>query len=258
MCLVLLALKVHPEYDLILLSNRDEYYDRPTAPACFWEEYPDILAGQDLRAGGTWLGITGYGRIATITNYRDPSSLKDDGPSRGGLVTGFLQSSKSTGRYLDDLRGKADNYNGFSLLLGDREQIYSYSNRTEVFRSLSPGIYGLSNHLLDTPWPKVILGKKLLGNLLSRGDEIIPGNIFSILSDHAVPADDSLPDTGVGLDLERILSPIFVSSPTYGTRSSTLITIDRGDRVRFIETTHGPGIKDSETVRYDFQIKEHR
>jgi len=255
MCLIVLAVKKHPNYKLIIAANRDEYYDRATAAADFWKDKPELLAGRDLQAGGTWLGITKGGRIAAITNYRDPASLKVQAPSRGKLVSDFLMSTESTDAYLNDVIQKADQYNGFNLILGEMDNLYWYSNHGEKARKLSPGIYGLSNQFLDTPWPKVIRAKEAMGRVVSKGKELIPEEIFHVLRDGLIPDDKRLPDTGVGLEWERVLSPIFISSPVYGTRSSTLIFIDMKDHVTFIERTYNSDPDHPTSVKYEFQIE---
>ncbi len=255
MCLLLLAVKSHPRYKLILAANRDEYYERPTAEATFWEGTPWLLAGRDLRAGGTWLGITTKGRIAAITNYRDPASVRDNTPSRGELVSKFLLGGESPTDYLEGLEQKGRDYNGFNLVFGEKQNLYWYSNRGDGGRSLGPGIYGLSNHLLDTPWPKVTRGKMGMTRLVSGGQEPRPEELFSLLMDRHIPDDESLPDTGVGLQWERVLSPLFIASPHYGTRSSTLILIDQDDRVTFIERTFDSDPDHPKTVKYQFQIE---
>lgn len=256
MCLILLAIKTHPYYDLIFLANRDEFYDRPSAPACFWNDSRNLLAGRDLREGGTWLGITKNGKIAAVTNYRSPKSNNPKAPSRGRLVTDFLQNRENADLFLMNVMRRADHYNGFNLLLGERDRIYWYSNRGDGEQFLAPGIYGLSNHLLDSPWPKIIRGKAFLRHLILAGNELSPEDIFQFLRDEHIPDDKDLPDTGVGLERERMLSPIFISSPDYGTRSSTLLFIDKRNRVTFIERTYIPNLHDSSTVRYEFIIEE--
>ncbi|MBW1819114.1 MAG: NRDE family protein [Deltaproteobacteria bacterium] len=254
MCLILLAHKIHPSYRLILAANRDEFYDRPTAPAAFREDAPDVLAGRDQRAGGTWLGITRTGRLAAITNYRDPASIKDHAPSRGELVSNFLLGTDPPKIYLRRLDGKADEYNGFNLILGDGQALYWYSGRAGEIRALEPGIYGLSNHLLDTPWPKVARGKEALRRLLAEQGSVSPEALFALLSDRSRPDDADLPDTGVGLELERLLSPLFITSPDYGTRSSTILTIDERERVHFSERTFNAKPEHATTVSFEFQI----
>ncbi|MBT8490747.1 MAG: NRDE family protein, partial [Deltaproteobacteria bacterium] len=198
MCLILFSYQLHSEYPLILASNRDEFYDRPTAPAAFWEDAPEILAGRDLKECGTWLGITKSGRIATLTNYRDPFSIKDDAPSRGELVSNFHLSHEGPTEYVQRLQQRADEYNGFNLIFGYVSDLYYFSNRGGMAQQLVPGLYGLSNHLLDTPWTKVEWGKKRLADLVSENKSFSPGDIFHILADRSRPEDILLPDTGVG------------------------------------------------------------
>lgn len=258
MCLILLAFKSHPGYKLILAGNRDEYYDRPTAPAAFWEEAPWLLAGRDLRAGGTWFGITTKGRIGAVTNYRNPSFNKTNAPSRGKLVSNFLLGKDKAPDYLDGLKKRASDYSGFNLLIGDQNKLFWYSNRTDGYRILSPGIYGLSNHLLDTPWPKVARGKKAFRRLLSRNRDVEPDAVIDMLSDRSIPDDDTLPDTGVGLEWERILSPLFIISPDYGTRSSTILFIDQRNHVTFVERTFNSHPDSATTVVHKFHIEPAR
>ena len=255
MCLILLGINSHPGYKLILAGNRDEFYDRPTAKAAFWDEAPYLLAGKDLLGGGTWFGITKSGRLAAISNYRDPKSVKKSAPSRGRLVSNFLLGNGSPASYLDGLTGEADRYNGFNLIVGLKDRIFWYSNRGNGIKELDPGIYGLSNHLLDTPWPKVIKGKSEFAGLISRPILAEPDEFFKMLTDRTVASDKDLPDTGVGLERERMLSPIFISSPDYGTRSSTLLFIDRDDWVTFIERTFDKDLSHPSTVRYEFRIE---
>ncbi len=254
MCLLVIAYKHHPKYPLVVLANRDEYYDRPSAPARFWDEAPSVLAGKDLRAGGTWLGITTRGKMAAITNYRDPKSVRTGAPSRGILVRDFLVEDKSARDYLDYLVPRASQYNGFNLILGDTEGLYWYSNKADGPKLLGPGLYGLSNHLLDTPWPKVTKAKRALSRLLAS-DELPPDEAFFQLLTDRTPAEDSLlPNTGVGLEWERILSPIFISSVIYGTRSSTLIFVDAKGKVRFVEKTYNNSEAPSIVQTYQFHL----
>jgi len=255
MCLLIFAFKTHPTYKLILAANRDEYYDRPTTPAGCWDEAPYLFAGKDLRAGGTWFGITKSGKMAAITNYRDPASIKKSAPSRGEIVSHYLLGSDGPEAYLKKLSKKADAYNGFNLILGDRERLIWYSNRSGEPHNLSPGIYGLSNHLLDTPWPKVSQSKAALASQISGGKKPSPEALFQILRDRTIPDDSRLPTTGVGLEWERILSPIFIESPDYGTRSSTLLFIDHHDHVSFFERTSSPRSDIFHTVDYIFDIE---
>src|SRR4030042_7089400 len=237
MCLILLALREHPSHKIILAANRDEYYDRPSTLPAFWDEAPGVLAGKDLRSGGTWLGITKNGRIAAITNYRDPASTKSNAPSRGWLVREFLLGTEKPVEYLAKVRQEREGYNGFNLLVGVSDELYWYSNRAGDIVKLSPGFHGISNRLLDTPWPKVIRGTQGFSEILGKDKEISPETLFDLLRDRTPASEEMLPDTGVGTEWERILSPIFIVSSTYGTRSSTLIFIDKNDQVTFIDKT---------------------
>jgi uncharacterized protein with NRDE domain len=255
MCLILIAHQTHPLFKLILAANRDEYYDRPSAPPAFWEEAPSLLAGRDMIAGGTWLGITRNGRIGAITNYRDPSSFKKNAPSRGILVSRFLLGRENPLDYLEGIQRHAHEYNGFNLILGTREQLYWYSNRGSAIFTLLPGLYGLSNHLLDTPWPKVIRGKETMAKILARADGPFTEELFHLLSDRTLPDDERLPQTGVGTEWERILSPLFISSPTYGTRSSTLLFIDRNDRVTFLDRTFDAYPDQMRPAHFEFTLE---
>jgi uncharacterized protein with NRDE domain len=252
---MLFAFQSHPDYKLILAGNRDEFYNRPTVPAGFWEDAPSLLAGRDLVAGGTWFGITRRGRFAGITNYRDPKSNKKDAPSRGQIVSRFLTGDDTPHSYLEELIKGAERYNGFNLILGCNDEMFWYSNRGNVMRRLDPGIYGLSNHLLDTLWPKLVKGKAAFTGIISEATIPGPDKFFEILDDREPAPDKVLPDTGVGLEMERMLSPVFTSSPDYGTCSSTLLFIDRNDRVTFMERTFSKGSANGSTVRYDFQIE---
>ncbi|MEW6334494.1 MAG: NRDE family protein [Thermodesulfobacteriota bacterium] len=253
MCLILFAWQHHPDYPLILAANRDEFYERPTAPAAFWQDARGLLAGRDLRAGGTWLGVTRGGRFAALTNYRDPAALKEVAPSRGELVSGYLHGRRTPEAYLRRLRPEAARYNGFGLLAGNPDQLHYFSNRGGS-SAVSPGIHGMSNHLLDTPWPKVERGKQALEGLLERERTPSTESLLALLADRSRPPDERLPATGVGLEWERVLSPLFIESPLYGTRSSTVLTIDRRGCVTFVERLFNGGNDPWLTSRFDFRI----
>ncbi len=256
MCLILLSFNSHSRYRLILAGNRDEFYDRPTASANFWEDEPNVLAGRDLKDGGTWLGITRTGRIAALTNFRDPSIRKVNAPSRGHVVSDFLKDREQPLKYFERLINTAENYNNFNLLFGDQNKIYFMSNRIGKIQSLTSGVYGLSNHYLNTPWPKVKRGQKTLSQLISEGNELSTEAIFSILGDRSCPNDRFLPDSGVGLECERILAPIFVTSPAYGTRSSSVLLIDFESNVTFTERSyHSPDPGVFEERKFEFMVK---
>lgn len=240
MCVIFFAYKVHPEYPLILLANRDEFYERPTAKARFWQDFPYIFAGRDLVHDGTWLGITKSGRLAAVTNYRDP-----DAPpgklSRGDLVADFLKTDEPVEKYLNKIQTHADDFSGFNLLIGEISQkiqtLGYYSNREDQIKILEPGIYGLSNHLLDTPWPKVKKGKaELIGILKKR--ELQTDKLFEILGDKSLADDKELPDTGIGYEREKLLSAIFIETPVYGTRSSSLVLVNKELDISLEERVH--------------------
>jgi len=234
MCLILFLHAKHAAFQLVLGANRDEVYDRPTAPLGFWDDCPDILGGHDLKIGGTWMGITRTGRFAALTNLRDPALQHDGAPSRGLVVTDFLRGDMNPRNYLENLRDSGTAYNGFNLLAGKGPDLFYYTSRTGEIRELLPGLYGLSNRFLDTPWPKVEKGKREFGRLASSD---IPDKeaIFDLLADRSVPPDDRLPQTGVGIEWERILSPLFIESEIYGTRSSSVLLVGKDGQVRFTE-----------------------
>jgi uncharacterized protein with NRDE domain len=241
MCLVLIALDSHLDYSLIVAANRDEFYDRPTAPAAFWADAPSVLAGRDLKAGGTWLGIDRQGRLAAVTNYRQGERESPAPRSRGRLVSDFLTAEIGGLEHIERVRSEADLYNGFNLIAGDVGGLFYYSNREGRVRSLAPGLYGLSNHLLDTPWPKVAATKNAFGALLNRKTSELAEGLFALLSDRNRPADALLPATGAGPEWERLLSSAFIASDDYGTRSSTVVLIDRDGKIVFVERNFGRG-----------------
>jgi uncharacterized protein with NRDE domain len=230
MCAIYFAFDYTPKYPLILLANRDEFYERPTAAAAYWEDFPEIYAGRDLLGGGTWLGVTKSGRFAAVTNYRDPSAPTGT-RSRGNLVADFLKSDQPGREYLKEAEAHADKYSGFNLLVGEigpRKEIFYYSNRGEGIRALASGVYGLSNHLLDTPWPKVMSGKEQFRKLLDTG-VVSNESFFEILDDKSLASDAELPSTGVTFEVEKALSAIFIKTPGYGTRCSTVLRFENDE-----------------------------
>lgn len=252
MCLVACALNQHPKYPFILVSNRDEFRARPSAPAHFWKDDPNILAGIDLKMNGTWLGITRTGRIALITNYRDLNNLKPDAPSRGALVSNFLKSEVSADDYLASITDPTS-YNGFNLLVGDRKGLSWFSNKSEEKTKLESGIFGLSNALLDTPWPKVEALKNGLRDVINA-DKVESEKLFALLASSQRPVDTALPDTGVGLELERLLSSAFINSEKYGTVCSTVILIDKEENVQFFERSFDGNGEASGEVSFSFAV----
>lgn len=226
MCLILLAYKAHPKYNLIVAANRDEFYRRLTAPAGFWEDAPQILAGRDLEKMGTWMGVTTSGRFAALTNYRDPSELTAEKLSRGELVAEFLKGSDDPHTYLEKADASRMCFPGFNLLAGNQEGLYYYSNKQGVVQQVTPGIHGISNHLLNTSWPKVEKGKAGLARIIREDRQTMADDLL-VHMENADPApEQSLPSTGVSLEWERLLSPMFIKSEEYGTRSSTVILMN--------------------------------
>jgi len=255
MCLVLFAYHCHSRYKLVVAANRDEFFERPALPAAFWPDEPHILAGRDLKEGGTWMGITKGGRFAVLTNYRDPSRLKPDRKSRGHLVQNYLTSQSEPATFIETLGDSAADYNGFNLLFGDIRTLFYYSNQQGELRSLAAGVHGLSNALLDDRWPKVTRGRTTLEQIM-RNEVINPEDLFRMMADQQQPDDHDLPHTGVGLEMERILAPAFVSSPNYGTRVTTLLLADYQNRVEYYEHSFIPSSdRVAGEVHYNFAIE---
>ena len=235
MCLIVVGWQVHSDYPLLVAANRDEFYARPTALAGYWPDAPEIIAGRDLEAGGTWLGITRGGRFAAVTNVREPGGAPGI-HSRGRLTRDFLGGSQGAGEYLGQLA--LDDYAGFNLLAGDGKELWYCSNRGAPPVALARGIYGLSNHLLDSPWPKLLTARQRFAAALPRVPERDP--LFAILADDEIVPDEELPATGVPLDWERRLSAIFIRSENYGTRASTVVLQATDGAISFEERSFGP------------------
>jgi len=237
MCLILFAYKVHPVYQLIVAANRDEFLGRPTAPVHYWEDSPDILAGRDLEKMGTWMGITTIGRFAALTNYRDPKEITEGKRSRGELVADALKYKDNIKDYMIGLTGKKDLYPGYNLLAGDGTDLYYYSNKGQGFLKIEPGIYGVSNHLLNTPWPKVQKGKEAMSNIINGERDELVERLLGILQNSDQAPDELLPNTGVSLEWERKLSPLFIKSDNYGTRSSTVMLMSNQE-IQYVERVY--------------------
>lgn len=235
----MLAWHISPDYPLVIAANRDEFFDRPTAPASFWEEQPNVLAGRDLHGGGTWMGITRNLRFAALTNVRESrETFNPDAPSRGKLVSEFLSARRRPDTYSKAVLRQGNQYNGFNLLVADRDMLYYTCNRGATIKELKAGIYGLSNHQLDTPWPKLEQARERFTDAIDNLPDFEP--IFELLGDTTPAPDDQLPNTGVSVEWERALSSIFVKAPNYGTRSSTIAAVRADNSVRFIERRYGP------------------
>lgn len=254
MCLFFFAYDCHPRYRLILAANRDEYYKRPTDHAHFWESHPWVLAGRDLEMMGTWMGITRSGRFAALTNFRDPSAQIMNPKSRGMLVSNFLCTHESPNKYMQDVAINSALYNPFNLLVGDTSRLIYYSKQSAFVKELKPGIYGLSNHLLDTPWPKVQKSKQALANYIENERVIEPQALFDILANVEPAQDHELPQTGISHEFEKLLSSIFIQGTDYGTRASTVLLIDRNNYVTFKEKSFYPGQEHGVEVDHEFEL----
>ena len=238
MCLVLIAYRTHPRYPLVLAANRDEFHARPAEPLHWWNDGPPLLAGRDLQAGGTWLGLDASGRIALVTNYRDPSLPRPEGTSRGTLIGEFLGGRQGAVEFVRATAARAGQFSGFNLLAMDHEGLgYVTSHPRPEARTLPLGVYGLSNRQLDTPWPKLLRTRERFEQELA-GDHPRPEALMRMLSDRTMAADDVLPDTGIGLEWERLLSAPFIASDGYGTRCSTVVLIRNDGRVTVEERSH--------------------
>ena len=265
MCTLLLAIQRHRDYPWIIAANRDEYLDRPTAPMSWWADRSGLLAGRDLRAGGTWLGVTRSGRFAAVTNYREVSCVYPRGPSRGALVSDYLTGTQSPKAFLAAAARQRHRFDGYNLVVGDVQSgLHYYGNRgldpADEAQSapvrLAPGLYGLSNHRLNTPWPKVQRGKALLTACLGHRGRDLEDRLLEALADTTLPADGDLPDTGVGLFWERILAPLFIRSPHYGTRSCSVVRLNRRGQFTVLERSFPqPGTSDGQPIdrRYQFR-----
>jgi uncharacterized protein with NRDE domain len=228
MCLLVLAWQVHPRYRLVVAANRDEFHERPTAAMAKWQPPDDIIAGRDLRAGGTWLAMDRARRFGIVTNFRELQGPAPGASSRGNLIPNYLRNQEGVQRYLETLEPIAQQYSGFNLLLTDSGSLWYASNRAERFaRPLPPGIYGLSNEFLDTPWPKLQRVRRCFDPLMRQRDEISKDELFAILAD-PTPAgiNDELPKTGLSPEWEQLLSSPFVRNEHYGTRCSTIVLLE--------------------------------
>jgi len=256
MCLLVVAWQAHPRYRLVVAANRDEFHERPTAPMAKWPAPNDILAGRDLRANGTWLALDRHRRFEVVTNFRDLQRPQAGAPSRGTLIPGYLGGEAGAGDYLAALEPRADAYSGFNLLLADADSLWYASNRIDsarapqleagphptptqrvgaLRRSLPPGVYGLSNQFLDTPWPKLRRVRRRFEEWLSQPTGSSDA-LFSMLDDRTtVDAEADLPRTGLSAEWERILSAPFVLHPDYGTRCSTLLLLEDSGACVLIE-----------------------
>ena len=251
MCLIAFAWHVHPRWRLVLVGNRDEFHARPTAPLAPWDEAPDVIAGRDLEAGGTWAGVAPHGRVSVITNVRDMTA-DHSGLSRGLLVADYLGSNVPARTHAIELMSSAKDYRPFNLLTFDHDDAYYLGNHPNArAQRVEPGVHGLSNADFNAPWPKT---QALVGHLtawVASGNDTDVDGLFALLADQGAWPDDVLPDTGVGIERERFLSSAFIVGETYGTRASTVILVDHEDRAVIAERRFGPqGVPQGES-RYD-------
>jgi uncharacterized protein with NRDE domain len=250
-CLIVLGLDAHPLLPLVVAANRDEYLSRPAAPAGYWPEPGGLLAGRDLGAGGTWMGVTRSGRFAALTNVRDPRSFDPAAPSRGELVVRFLASSESPLAHLRRLASDPVRRNGYNLLAGAGGRLAWHSNAGGAPREVGAGVHAVSNALLDTPWPKTSRVASGLARVLGRGTPVDPEELFALLSDREPAPEADLPDTGLGRAAERLLSPPFIVAPGYGTRGSTLLLVARGGRATYLERRFDEEFRTLDTLRFE-------
>lgn len=253
MCLLVFAWQHHPDYQLILAGNRDEFFARPTRAACWWQHPAGILAGRDLKAGGTWLGINRGGRFGVVTNFREMGNAAGTGPSRGQLIPAFLGSADSVDAFVEELSVRHEELSPFSLIFGDMNGLHYLSNRADSMRRIPPGIHGLSNHALNTPWPKLTRTRERFEKLL-EAKEIDSGPLFEMLADRSQAGDEELPTTGLSKELEKRLSAPFITTPTYGTRCSTVMTIHKSGAVSFIERSFERDGASAGAVMFEFEL----
>jgi uncharacterized protein with NRDE domain len=240
MCLILFAAGAHRRFPLIVAANRDEAYDRRAAVAGQWEDHPNVYGGRDLERGGTWLGIARNGRFAAITNYRQGHHSGNAPRTRGELTRNYLTAAGDTLQYLRAVEEQRREYRGYSLIAGKPDQLYFYSNRSDGITAIAPGVHGLSNRLLNEPWPKVQRGVAVLTRLLGAEEDEIVQTLFDLLADHSAAPDHLLPSTGITLERERALSAAFIAGETYGTRASTVLLVGAAGEARLCEHTYGP------------------
>ncbi|MEO9483097.1 MAG: NRDE family protein [Ekhidna sp.] len=251
MCLITFAYNVHPKYKFILAANRDEFYARPTSPVGWWKDHTDIIGGRDLQAMGTWMAMNSNGRFAAVTNFRDIKNIKADAQSRGDLPVNFLLEGAKPNQYASEVHELGKKYNGFNLIVLDEELVH-VSNYDDSVQALDSGIYGLSNALLDTPWPKVTRAKNAFSDLIQTA--FTPENLIGMMQDETTAPDDQLPQTGLDYEREKALSAMCIRTPAYGTCCSTAITIDYDGNVAFMEKSYAVGARKEGTVSINFTI----
>jgi uncharacterized protein with NRDE domain len=253
-CLIVVGWQLREDYPLILAANRDEFFARPAAPADFWEDHGNVLAGRDSEQGGTWLGLTRSGRLAAVTNFRSGRRQRIGTRSRGWLVRDYLLSDQQPREFIAHVHASAEHYDGFNLIAGTQQGLFHYSNRSAEIIALPPGTHGLSNHLLNTPWPKVQRARQGLAALADSPARALPEALFELLADRTPAPDETLPDTGIGLEWERTLSTAFIQTPEYGTRCSTVVLFDRSGRAYLEEHSFAPDGSRLAHRRHELQL----
>ena len=250
MCLLVIALRKHPRLPLIVAGNRDEFHARPTQAAHWWPDKRNIVGGRDLQAGGTWLAMHRDGRFAAVTNYRDAHRENAGLRSRGHLITGFLDADAGVNEYLESIDGDA--YAGFNLLVADRRSAGYLSNRGAGMRELPPGVYGLSNATLDDPWTKVTRTRSKLATLIDE-DDVNETSLMRMLGDREKASVDEVQTNGLSFSMAHALTAPFIVHPEYGTRCSTVLTIDDAGNVRFLERRFGPDGRPGGDAKFVFE-----
>ncbi len=253
MCLITFAYKTHPKYKFILAANRDEFYARPTSPLDWWEDHTAVLGGRDLQALGTWMAMNKNGRFAAVTNFRDIQNIRPDAQSRGDLPVNFLLGDQSSEAYAQEVYKKGSDFNGYNLLVM-ADELTHVSNYDRMINTLDSGIFGLSNALLDTPWPKVRRAKDAFSQLIK--DDFALENLIEVMQDESTAPDSELPETGLDYEREKALSAMCIRTPDYGTCCTTAITIDYDGNVAFMEKSYPVGARKEGTVAIDFTIED--
>lgn len=251
MCILFLAIETHPDYPLIICANRDEFHHRPTQPAHLWSSENNLIAGKDLQAGGTWLGLSQQGQFAGLTNLRVPALIGEDLKSRGELVIKALSTDKPLES--DWLETHCAEYNPFNLVFNIKDQFFCFNSITKTFDPLSPGFHAISNGAMDDTWPKMAKGEQALEALIQNGSDISIDELIALMKDETQPDDDLLPSTGIALEWERRLSSIYIRHPEYGTRSTSIILKNNLGQYQFVEVRYDG--KGRQLGRQDFTIK---
>lgn len=254
MCILFIAVKQHPDYPLIIAANRDEYFARPTESSHFWPNHPNVLAGKDLVAGGTWMGVTKTGEIASLTNIRNPEKMLDNARSRGELVLNYLTNQPDTRDYLNTLKTNKDHYNGYNLLLGRWDDLYVYNNHDNEAQPLTEGFYGLSNANLNSPWPKVNKGVKDLEEYCKNPGDLKDKVFFELMQDDTLAEDHLVQKTGAPQEWEKQLSSIFIRTPKYGTRASTLVLVDQSHQLHWHEKVYDENGECTQDIEHNIQL----